>query len=670
MFFEGVDLPQRRRAALKKLPETPETNWRPPSEFPNLSSATVISIDTETKENDFKHGPGWSRGKSHIVGFSVGARDLRGNIGRWYFPVRHEYETEYNLDPSLCFSWLRYWMHSSVPKVGANLIYDIGNLTDEDIFVQGPLKDCQFAEVLIDEDALVGLDTLGRKYLGRGKENHVLKPWILEAYNPPRGEYRADIYRTSPRLVGPYAEEDALLPLEVLEKQWPILVSQELMPVFEMECALIRMWVRMRIEGVQINVNYAHQLYAKFEAEIKNLYSQLFQLTGMLVNVQSPKDMGRLFDHCGIKHLGSFTKPFLEGIDHPVPKLVVLIRKFLKMNATFVKGYLLEGHVNGRLHGEFNPLRETTNDDDQTGAKTGRVASENPNLQNIPIRTKEGKLIRSAFMPDNGHVAWFKRDYSQIEYRYLAHYAVGPGSDDLRSDYVRNPKTDYHERVYDRAKQYLGWDNDTPDEKEAHRRPIKNTNFGLVFGQGQPKLARTMHLSKSQAKDFFEGFHKAAPYIKPTMASIAEEVQRQGYITTILGRRVHFKDWEPIYKREIEFQTGEPCIPCEYDAALRQWGSAIKIAKDYRGVNYRLQGSGTGDQIKKSMQLIYEAGIFDVTGMPKLQVHDELDFSFIDYSHQQHEAYREMLYLMENAIPLTVPVFVDDKMGANWGECK
>lgn len=671
MFFDDIQLVARKRATLKVPPPVTQTGWRPPSYFPNLSDAQVLSFDVETKELDFDHGPGWARGKTSIVGFSVAAVSKRGERGKWYFPLRHEVEKDWNLDPVNCFGWLRETLQTPhIPKVGANLIFDVGTLTEENIYVAGKLYDVQLAEALIDNDRKVGLDHLAQRYLGESKQTSLLYEWCARAYGGnPTPKQRENIFRAPPQLVGPYGEADADLPLRIFEAQWPILVSEGLTDLFELECNLIRLLVRMRLTGVRVDLDTAERLYKKLGAEIIRLHTQLFQMVGFNVNVNSGAEVAKAFDHCGVLYprteattahptgQASFKKDWLKNQAHPVAELINLIRECEKMQSTFIRSYILEGNVNGRVFCQFHPLRN-----DEGGTVTGRFSSSDPNLQNIPIRTDIGKEIRTAFVPDYGHLCWEKDDYSQIEYRCLAHFAVGPGSDELRLDYIDNPDTDYHDKVYDNVAPYMGWDITDKPLRVKRRRPIKNTNFGLVYGQGQPKLQRTLNLSQAEAREFFTAYHKGAPYVKPTMAVIADEVQRWGYITTILGRRTRFNLWEPVDNDRKQPRSGLP-----YEIAIREYGSNIKRAYDYRGVNYKLQGSAA-DVIKKAMVDCDQAGIYDVIGVPKLQVHDELDHSVIDDSPAQQEAYREMRHIMENCIPsFRLPIRVDSKRGSTWG---
>lgn len=671
MFFEEEDLGGiKRKAALRVPPAVPDTGWRPPTSFPNLSSAVVIAVDTETRELDFDHGPGWGRGKGHIVGFSLAAVDRFGNRGKWYFPVRHEFEPEYNLDPATCFAWLKTVLETpSIPKVGANLLYDVGWLTTENIFVQGELHDVQFAEALLHEDGEVNLEWLGTKYLGEGKETDLLYKWLADAYGGnASSEQRENIWRSPARLAGPYAEQDADLPLRVLEKQWPLLVEQGIAEVYRMECDSIPLLTQMRLTGVNIDMGAAEQLYGELAVDINNLNEQLYQVTGIRANVNSGADLAKVFDKVGIPYphtaVGnpSFTKVFLNSVEHPVAQLIRDIREHDKIRSTFIRSYILEANVNGRVHCQFHPLRG-----DRGGTKTGRFSSDKPNLQNIPVRTLLGKRIRKLFIPDYGHIAWEKNDYSQIEYRMLAHYAVGPGSEEMRAAYLANPRTDYHDLTHLRLCPYMGWNPDDKAVMKQFRRPIKNINFGLVYGMGKKKLVRSVMeyfkgtLTEQQGNALYKAYHEANPYVQATMDAAAGEVIANGYITTIQNRRARFNLWEP---RHVDYDNRAK--PLRFDLAIRAYGPDIIRAETHKGINYKLQGSAA-EMIKKGMVRCHKEGVFDFIGVPKLQVHDELDMSVADDAPATKEAYRYMRHVLETAIPLRVPVLVDHGRGANWG---
>ena len=671
MFFDDeiAALAKRKRAVLRDPPPIPATGWKAPTAFPNLASAAVLSLDVETREDDWDHGPGWARGpRGHIVGFSVGARDKIGNIGSWYFPLRHEVCPEQNLDPTLPLAWLKAQLETPhIPKIGANLVYDIGWLGEEGINVQGELYDVQFAEALIDETARVALDNLAIKYVGTGKETNLLYHWLASAYGgAASSDQRSNIYRAPPSLVGPYGEADASLPIRIFDQQASILDRQYMRDLFRMECSLIPLLVRMRRHGVRVDLARCQELHGEISRDIGTLEDRLYELVGIRANVNSPRELAPIFDAAGIEYpftvkgAPSFQKEFLKGLNHPVAELVNEIREHYKIRGTFLQSYILDGHVNGRIHCNFHSLKG-----DENGTVTGRFASSEPNLQNIPIRTSLGKKIRSAFLAESGHLYWRKIDYSQIEYRMLAHFASGRSPIEIEAvkrlveSYVNNPKTDYHDVVYDNVGPLLGYDLTDKALRTDKRRPIKNINFGLIYGQSQDSLAYKAGLGKAEANIFFKAYHEGAPYVRSTMKAIADEVQMNGFITTIGNRRCHFNLWEPS-------SYGTRGTPLPQELAILNYGPRIKRAYEYKGVNYKLQGSAA-DVIKKAMSVAEQSGVFAATGDPLLQVHDELGFSQVDDGPAQREAFAYLENIMEHSTLARVPITVDAKTGANWG---
>lgn len=656
MFWEDIPVKMGKRETIRIMPPIPDTGWRPPKYLPDLSNARVISVDCETYDPDLlTHGPGWARGKGHIVGVSVGA----DGGGRWYFPIRHEVEPQDNWDPEMVLNWLRHTLgNPRQPKVGANLLYDVGWLRHEGVTVRGELVDVQYAEALLDERAEVNLETLGQKYLGEGKDSSLLYDWCSRFYGgKPNGFQRANIYRSPPRLVGPYAEADADLPMRVAIAMYPHLVREGLLELLQMECALIPLLVDMRFAGVRVNVARAEELREVLANRAIEEHKKLRHMVGFDVDINSADSLSRAFDSIGLgygrtaKGKPSFTKQFLEGLKHPLADHIREIRKCDKLRGTFLESYILDSHINGMVYGQFHPLRS-----DEGGTRSGRFSSSTPNLQNIPARDDElAPLIRGLFIPDEGHAAWRKYDYSQIEYRFLIHFAVGPGADEVRSHFNAHPDTDYHEMALDLVAPEAGWDISTKELRKKHRRPIKNINFGLIYGMGVDKLAGDLGLSKQEGKALFAAYHKGVTFAKATMDWCAEEAQRTGTITTILGRKSRFDLWEPA-------KWGEDTIALPYEQAILRYGS-IRRAYTHKALNRRLQGSAA-DLMKKAMLKCYQDGVFAETGIPRLTVHDELDFSDPG---GKDAAFREMKHIMETALPIRIPVRADGDIGPDWG---
>jgi DNA polymerase I-like protein with 3'-5' exonuclease and polymerase domains len=642
-----------RPAVTRLMPPIPDTGWQTPRELPNLAAARALTIDCETYDPELlEHGPGWARGKSHVVGLAVGTDDGH----RWYFPIRHTVEPQHNLDPARVLAWAAVELaRPAQPKTGANLIYDVGSLRAEGVHVQGELLDVEFAEALLDESATVNLDDLGQRYLGRGKTSAQLYDWCRAWYGGGEDQ-RENIWRAPPRLVGPYAEGDVDLPFAVLDKQWQRLQAEGLLDLFRMECALIPLLVEMRFAGVSVDLSHAEQVRSDLLAASTIEQAKLRSIVGFDVNVNAAASIARAFDKFGYayertaKGAPSFDKDFLNACHNPVADAVNEIRKLDKLRITFVENYILGAHVNGKVYCSFNPLRA-----DETGARSGRFSSNDPNLQNIPVRDKVwGKQLRSLFVPDSGHKQWRKFDHSQIEYRFLVHYAVGPGADEARQTYNTEPSTDYHAWVQQLVAPVAGWDLSSAELRKLHRFLTKNLNFGAVYGIGEVHMAELLQKPRNEARIILNAYHEALPFVRATMADCIAEIDQLGYITTILGRRSRFELWESAQQRGT--------LPLDYNTALLQYG-AIKRAYAYRSLNRRLQGSAA-DLFKMAMLKCWLAGVYTITGVPRLIVHDEKDFSDPGGT---DEAFREMKHVMETALSLRVPVRVDEERGANWG---
>lgn len=655
MFWEDTPVRLRAGAAgpreVGPPPEIPYTGWTPPTEFPNLSQAKVIGFDTETKDPELRtSGPGWGRDKGHIIGISVA---VPGKA--WYFPMRHEIQPEYNMDPDQVLRWAAHILGDDRPKVGANLVYDVGWLLQEGVTVNGPLWDVQYAEALLNsETPSVSLEALSNKYVGTGKVTSILYDWLASWLGGKANErQRANLYRSPPTLAGPYAEADAFLPIDILTKQWGLMASRGVLDLFMLECRLIPLLVKMRMKGTPVDVGKAEHIYETLGAEALEVEKRLKDLVGQPVNPAASASCKAAFARLSIpapmvadKKTGankpSFAAPLLEAIDHPLAKLIVEHRQLLKVKNTFIKSYILDKHVNGRIYCSFHPLKS-----DDSGARSGRFSSSDPNLQNIPVRTDMGRLVREAFVATG---RWRKWDYSQIEYRLLAHHAVGQGSDELRAIFKNDPDADYHDVTISLIKKLTGIDLD--------RRPAKTINFGLIYGMSQAELAKRLKLDKAAANDLFSNYHRAAPFAKETMKAAADEVHQYGCITTLLGRKSDFPLWGPTD------EYGVAALP--QHEALMKWGSNIQRAYTHKALNRKLQG-GAADIMKKAMVDAYEAGLFseDRCGIPMLTVHDELDFD--DQGPENAPCWKELREVMENCVETRVPIRVDDSVGTSWG---
>lgn len=639
------------------MPAIPHTGWLPPTEFPNLSAATVMGVDTETFDPELTTaGPGWARGKGHIIGISLAVQDGTS----WYFPMRHESQPELNMDPEQVMRFMQYALTTTVPKVGTNLIYDIGWLKQEGIKVGGKLHDIQFAAALLNSETPdVSLEGLAQHYLGVGKTTSILYDWLASWLGGVANErQRKHMYLSPPSLAGPYAEADASLPIAILEKQWPEMIARGVLDLYDLECRLINLLVEMRFKGAPVNLNTAEENYAALGSQLIAVEDKIRHIAGQPVNPNAGDSIKAAFNKLSIpvpmvldKKTGqmkqSFTAATLGAIDHPLTDELIEYRQIAKVRNTFVKGYIIDKHVNGRVHCTFHPLKGA-----DSGARSGRFASSDPNLQNIPIRTEIGKMVRRIFEATQGKL-WKKYDYSQIEYRLLAHHAVGQGAYEIRQAFINDPLIDYHELVGSLILRLTGID--------LERRNIKTINFGLIYGMSQPELARRLKLSGKAGSELFKNYHAAAPFAKETMDAAAAEVHEHGFVTTVLGRKSDFPFWGP-----VRYEENSPSL--SYEAARSKWGEyGIKRAYTHKALNRKLQG-GAADVMKKAMVDAYEAGYFadDACGMPMLTVHDELDFE--DCNDPDAPIWAEFKHVMENALPLSLPIRMDASRGPNWGD--
>lgn len=669
MFWQDVQQTSRGARGERHYiqPPIPETGWRPPAHFPRLSDAKVLSIDTETKDLELlDNGPGWARGKGHVVGFSIAADGDRG----WYFPVRHECEPEMNLSPEHCFAWLKETLSGPQHKVGANLLYDLGWLRHEGIEAKGPLVDVQFAGALLDERAKVGLDAMAHRYCGLQKEGNLLYDWCARYWGGEANDkQRANIYRSPPRLVGPYAEADATLPIRIAEAVYPLLAKEGLLDLFSLECRLIRLLLDMRYQGVAVDLSRAEQLYDRLGKTVDAHMGHLGSLAGFACNPNSNADLARAFDSLGVAYARtapstrhpngqpSFTDASLQNVTHPIAGHIREIRKAEKIRGTFLKSYILDSNIDGKVYGQFHPLRS-----DDGGTVSGRFSSSTPNLQNIPSRDPElGPLIRGLFIPREGHDTWVKIDYSQMEYRLLVHYALGPGANELRSRYARTPDLDFHTDTLNTIAPIVGWDLSDETRYKLHRTNTKTINFAMIYGMGQGELARRLGLSGAAAKKFFADYHRAVPFAKATAQATSKEAQRVGYVTTLLGRRARFDLWEPAGR-------GVKGVAMPLAKALATYGDRLIRAYTHKALNRRLQG-GNADFIKAAMVAAYEGGIFQATGLPTLTVHDELDFDVL-WSPRHEEGFRALVHTMQTVIPVRAPIIAALERGPDWGHVK
>lgn len=587
-----------------------------------LEDAGIIVIDLETYDPYLSElGPGIYRKDVSILGAAV----VSNNGFRKYYDLGHRGCTPEtrarNRDE------LASILSNNVPKLGHNFMYDLDMLINyEGLEVNGRWEDTQIRESLLDAYAKhYDLDTLSKKYGGVGKKTSKVEQ-ICER-NGWKGPPQIHLYRMPASDVAEYALGDADATLFVWERQQAALEEQSLMNLYAIECRLTRPLLKMRKIGIRIDREKRKAVSDTLHQEYGNKMNAFCKKYGN-VNINSPGDLTRVFMQESIplvvtdKGNPSFAHDVLIGMEHPVAKEILDIRGLKTILNNFVDGAFIEYDTGGRIHATFYPVVR-----DEGGTVTGRFACRNPNLQQVPSKEeKYGPLIREIFIPEEDHL-YFKIDYSQIEYRVLAHYAVGPGSVEIKGRFLNDPKTDYHQYVMDLS--------------GLSRKYAKNLNFGTVYCMGTKTMSRKFGWLIEHAQELSEKYFESMPFIKPTRDLIIDRAKQRGYVRTILGRRARLTD-------SMRSRAGQR-------------------GKEYKLVNYLIQGSAA-DIMKASMVAAHEAGIFDV--MPcHLTVHDELGNS-MPKTKAGLEAALELKHIMETTVKLSVPVLADPEVGPNWGSCK
>lgn len=661
-FFNIKSDGARRRIKFNPRPKLPKDLWKRNDHFPDLSDARGVCFDVETKDphlNDF--GPGWGRNVGHVIGVAIGTDDGYQS----YYPIRHEDGASENFQPEKVFDYLNAQLQRpEQKKFGHNMGYDLGWLAQEGVTVKGPLWDSRIAEKLLDYYAKADLESSAGRYDIIGKDSKDLYRWCWEAFGQTaepktdrglRDNAMKNLYRCPPAIVGAYGMSDVRMPIELALKQKKLLNRAGLWEVFDMECRLLPLLTEMRMAGVSVDMDAAEQAHDAINIEVADMQKKIDLMVGRRgLNTKSPTEMEKVFEELGINPERtptgqvSLASNTLREMSHPLAAAIIEIEELKKYNSTFIENAILESSVNGKIYGEFDPF----------GTKTGRFSSKNPNLQQIPSRNELAKVIRRIFVPDESEWYWRKYDYASVENRVFAHYAVGEAGEKLRQQYIDDPLTDYHDWCLDLVAPIAGWDISTPKKYKAKRKPIKNINFGIVYGLMAKSLGAQLGISFHAAKDLLESYHGALPHVKDTMDFLSGSADELGYSETILGRKVKFDQWEP------NGWSNDPRPPMPRSAALTAYGFGIRKAGLYKATNYTIQGTAA-EMMKMAMVQCYEQGVFDITGIPRMTIHDELDFNDRGGA---DAAFLEVVRIMETAVPLSVPIIVDGERGKNWSD--
>ncbi|WP_338080911.1 DNA polymerase I [Anaerosalibacter massiliensis] len=514
-----------------------------------------------------------------------------------------------------------------IKKIGHSLKNDIIGLLRLDINISGLTFDSMIGQYLINPSQTdYSMHVLGREYfdivieseeelLGKGKNKKTFKSLELEK----RGEYFSKLL-------------DLTFMLE--DKIKGMIKSQGMEKLYyEIELPLIEVLASMEYLGFKIDIDVLEELGGEFDTEINNLTNEIYDLAGREFNVNSPKQLGEiLFDDLDlpvIKKTKTGYSTNAEVLDklkdkHPIIEKILKYRQIVKLKSTYIDGLMtLVDNETNRIHSSFN----------QTVTHTGRISSTEPNLQNIPVKTEEGRKIRKAFVPEDDNYTLIDGDYSQIELRVLAHISDDPK---LKDAFYHNE--DIHTKtaseVFEVAKEEV-----TP----IMRSRAKAVNFGIVYGISDYGLSRDLGITRKEAKKYIDNYLKNYKNVKIYMDEIVELGKENGYIETILNRRR--------YLPELKSKN----------YAVRSFGERIAM-------NTPIQGSAA-DIIKIAMVRVYnELKKRNMKSKLILQVHDELIVE--TYKDEKEEVKRILKEVMESSAELSIPLKVDIQVGESWYDAK
>ena len=534
----------------------------------------------------------------------------------------------YNESLELLKKFQVYFEDRSKRKIGQNLKFDIAVLKWYEIDVQEPMFDTMIAHYLIEPDLRHGMDYLANTYLN-------YKPITYDELTEKsrRGQLNLrEIQKNNIQKLVDYACEDADITLQLKEMLEPRLREAEVWDLFSsMEIPLMRVLADMEAQGVKLDIDTLKKYSTELGREIKRIEEDIFDMADFKFNVGSPKQLGEvLFEKLKITDKPKLTKTkqystsedVLQKLSnkHPIVNKILDYRSLTKLKSTYVDNLpALINERDQRLHTSYM----------QTVAATGRLSSQNPNLQNIPIRTDKGREIRKAFVPRNENFTLLAADYSQIELRIIAELSNDKGMTEAFKNGL-----DIHAATA--SKVYgVGLKDVTPDM----RRNAKTVNFGIVYGISAFGLSERLNIPRGEAKDIIDAYFTQYAGVKKYMDGSIAFAKEHGYVKTIMGRRRYLRD-------------------------INSSNSVVRGFAERNAINAPIQGS-SADMIKIAMIMIFEEfNKQQLRSKMILQVHDELVF----------DAHKEELDIiqpliedkMKNAIKMSVPLEVEMNTGENW----
>lgn len=569
-----------------------------------------VSIDTETTSTDAI--------SAELVGLSFSVEEKKA----FYVAVPANYEEALKIVQ--IFKPL--YESDKIMKIGQNIKYDYEVLTRYGVTLQGKMFDTMIAHYLIQPELHHNMDYMAETLLG-------YQTIHIEELLGPKGKKQKNMRDLSPTDIYEYAAEDADITLRlknVLEPRLKELGVEELF--WNIEMPLVRVLADMELNGVCLDTEALQDTSKIFTERMKQYEQEIYKEAGEEFNISSPKQVGDiLFGKLQIMDKPKKTKTgqyvtseeVLQSLENksPIVRNILNYRGMKKLLSTYIDALpKLINPRTGHIHTSFN----------QALTATGRLSSSDPNLQNIPVRTDDGKEIRKCFIPEDGCL-FFSADYSQIELRIMAHL-----SEDENMMEAFREGHDIH-----RATAAKIWHVDIDKVTDAQRKKAKQANFGIIYGITTYGLAQRMDIPNGEAKELIEGYFRTFPKVQAYMEHAKEVARAKGYAETLFHRR-------------------------RYLADINSRNATVRGFAERNAINAPIQGT-EADIIKVAMVRIWER--FKKEGIRSkmiLQVHDELNFSVFPEEREQVE--RIVIEEMQNAYPLNVPLIADAGWGKNWLE--
>ena len=583
----------------------PKSEWIPPMELPDITTAKKIAIDVETRDPDIKtNGPGWATGNGEVVGYAVAVDGWSG-----YIPIRHLGGG--NLDEKIVNKWLKKVFECPADKIMHNAQYDAGWIKRMGFDLKGRIIDTMLIASLLDENRFsYSLNALSYDLLGKTKS----EKGLVEAARSFGVDPKAEMWKLPAMHVGAYGEADAELALELWNYFSIQLGKEDLWNIVNLELDLLPCLIEMTWRGVRVDQDRVEQTRNSLVKRERQVMKEIKKVAGRDVEIWAAQSLVKAFDKVGLQYpktekgAPSFTKLFLQENNHPLAQLIVEARNLNKTTGTFLQTIMKHCHADGRIHSHINQIRS-----DDGGTVSGRLSMNSPNLQQIPARDPEiGPMIRSLFLPAEGE-QWAAIDFSQQEPRILVHYAhvYGQsrnlpleGASDFVQAYNDDPNTDFHTMVAEMA--------------NIPRKQAKVVNLAMMYGMGVGKLSEQLDISMDDAKSLINQYHKRVPFVKGLMNGVMNRLNDKsssGSIRSILGRKCRFDRWEP------DTFAMNKAMP--YQEAVQEYGATtrLKRAYTYKALNRLIQASAA-DMTKQAMVNLYKEGL-----VPLTQIHDEIAMS-------------------------------------------